>query len=105
MNVHTNKTLKTNKPINPQIMKKAIYTIGLFSMLLVLTSFKSNDPQEIISQYKMNNFITYQVELPSPTTKVDESVSTISIITLDAQENDPTKNGGYHPEPPKKVDE
>ena len=86
-------------------MKKAIYTIGLFSMLLVLTSFKSNDPQEIISHHKMKNLITYQLELPSPTAKLDESSSTISVITLDVQENEPTKNGGYHPEPPKKVDE
>ena len=39
--MNVNKTLTTTLTHIPQIMKKAIATIGLFSMMMILTSFTS----------------------------------------------------------------
>ncbi len=54
-----NKT-KQNNNIKTQIMKKAILTIGLFSLVMILTSFTSNE--EVTSTTNDNKAQVFKIE-------------------------------------------
>lgn len=40
--------VKLNQKIKPQIMKKAILTIGLFTLVMGLTSFTSSEEKKVV---------------------------------------------------------
>jgi hypothetical protein len=49
------KTEKLKNNINPQIMKKAILTFGLFSLMMILTSFTT--PENVTTKIDNNTSI------------------------------------------------
>lgn len=86
-------------------MKKAFYTIGLFSLLMVLTSFTKVPTVELNSSFFQYSESNKVIAIPETAKKVDEEFKTFDNNAVNSLENDPIKNGSAHPDPPKKVDE